>query len=426
MGGYIARTEPAAGTHDPLFVKAAAFRHGSKAAILLVLDALYVSHAWTAKLRAAISNKTGVPQKNILVAATHTHSGPAVFSPLAGERERMAAYEASLHEACAEAAIDALRAVEPARLRVGRGEAKGIGAYRRDPRARARARAADTVSVVRVENRRGKVLGHLVSFPCHPTVMGATNLHYSADLFGASAAQVEKTYKNSECLMFTGAAGDVSTRFVRREQTWAEMERLGGKLGRGVTAASRASRPAKADPIAASSVTMSLPLRELPSPEKAQEALDKALRKAEQAKNDRRTSHATERLGRSMVEGAAATLFLSRLGGWQSIFGAETAHVELQTIRIGDIIVCGLPGEFFSMRERDLKRAARPKFTLVAGYANGYWGYVVPPEEAAKGGYETMMAPLEPRHEPEIIRKAEELIRKVKEKPPKGKGSANA
>ncbi|UCD57344.1 MAG: neutral/alkaline non-lysosomal ceramidase N-terminal domain-containing protein, partial [Candidatus Hydrogenedentota bacterium] len=81
MGGYIARTEPAAGTHDPLSAKAVSFRQGKTSAMLVALDILYVSEQWARKFRKAVSRKIGLPQKNVLVAATHTHSGPAVFSP---------------------------------------------------------------------------------------------------------------------------------------------------------------------------------------------------------------------------------------------------------------------------------------------------------------------------------------------------------
>jgi hypothetical protein len=87
--------------------------------------------------------------------------------------------------------------------------------------------------------------------------------------------------------------------------------------------------------------------------------------------------------------------------------------VKLQVIRIGDIVICGLPGEFFSVREAELRDAALSKFGMIAGYSNGYWGYLVPPEEAAKGGYETMMAPVDSEKELEIVSAAKTLIRKV-------------
>ncbi len=401
MGGYIERAGPATGTHDQLSAKAAVFRRGGETAVLLAIDLLCVSRAWTQKLRAAVSRRIGAPHENILIAATHTHSGPAAFSPMAGEAERRSAYVAFLLDRCVETIEEACASAEPSRLCVGRTAAQDIASNRRDPNES----TDGDVSVLRVESMRGEVKGRLVSFACHPTIMGPSNLEYSADLFGAAAAKIEREHEGSLCLMFNGVAGDMSTRFVRREQTWAEVERLGGKLAERIVSASL--RPVKTDGICAKSVTTEFPFRELPDPEAAQEEYDEASRNAEAATDD-----ATgKRLARSLVEGAAARLLLGRLGGWRSIFGAAAAAVELQALRIGGVIVCGLPGEFFSARERDLREAALPEFGLTVGYANGYWGYLAPPEEAAKGGYEAMMSPFDPEREPEIIRSAKSVIR---------------
>ena len=154
---------------------------------------------------------------------------------------------------------------------------------------------------------------------------------------------------------------------------------------------------------------MEFAFSKIPDPATAQEDYDRAFEKAQAASDD----WPRERLARSLVEGATANLLLSRIGGWQTIFGAASAKMELQVIRIGDFVVCGLPGEFFSIRESELREAALPKFGMLAGYSNGYWGYLVPPEEAAKGGYETMMAPVDSEKELEIVNAAKTLIRRV-------------
>jgi len=408
MGGYIDRAEPAAGTHDPLFAKAAAFRLGERAALLLALDILCVSGEWVGKLRERVSGKLGLAPESILVAATHTHSAPAVFFPKAGGTGPIARYEAALIDKCAEAVERAHATAAPARVLAGCVRCEGVAANRRDPRGP----TDDLLSVVRIESPRGKVKGRLVSFPCHPTVMGPSNLQYSADLFGAAAKEVEKKYPDSICIMFNGAAADASTRLTRREQSWAEIERLGRELARGIIAADRASKPAGASLIRSMTASMTFPFREIPEPDEAQKEYDEALAKAgDPAARDK--GDAGDRLARSLVEGAAARLLLSRIGGWRPLFGADAAELELQAIRINDIIVCGLPGEFFASAGSVLRKAALPKLGFVIGYANGYCGYIVPPEEAQKGGYEAMMSPLVPECEPKIIGTAGSLIREI-------------
>ena len=392
--------------HDPLFARAAAFRTGGVAAILIVLDVLCVSRDWSEKFKGAISKEIGLPKENVLVAATHTHSGPAVFFPAAGEAGPIDRCEDALLGRCAEAVRKAYATAEPARMRAARISSEGIAANRRDPSCP----TDSALSVVRVEGRRGAVKGHLVSLSCHPTVMGPSNLRYSADLFGVAASRTEKRFRNSVCMMFNGTSADASTRFVRANQTWAELDRLGRKLAGQILAASRSSEPVAAGPISGKTVAITFPFRKVPDTERAQKEYDEALRKARVDPE----GAASARLHRSLVEGAAARLLLSRIGGWQPLFGTSAAEVELQVIRIGDIIVCGLPGEFFARIGRELRKAALPKFGLIAGYAGGYWGYFVPPKEAQRGGYEAAVAPLEPESEPEIVRAALTLIREIK------------
>jgi len=420
MGGYIERSGPSIGAHDPLYAKAAAFCCGKTSAVLVAIDILYLSDGWTRNLKKAISREIGVPQKNILVAATHTHSGPAVFAPIAGRANDIVRYEEGLLQDCVEAVRMTFASAEPSRIRAGSLRSDGVASNRRDPTAI----CDDLLSVVRIEDVSGKARGHLVSFSCHATVMPPSNLEYSADLFGVSARNVEKRFPGSMCIMFNGAAGDSSTRFTRRRQTWAELERLGKKLADQITEAGRDSKPAGTEPIAAKTIRLRFPFRRIPPPEKAQKEYEEALKRVRDAATDPDAGDEARLLARAMVDGAAGQLFISRIGGWAPIFGSSAANVELQAVRVGDLIFCGLPGEFFGRRGAELKKSALPKFGFIAGYANGYCGYAVPAPEASKGGYETLMAPLRSSDEARIVREAKTLIRDVKKRPrPQGANS---
>jgi hypothetical protein len=169
---------------------------------------------------------------------------------------------------------------------------------------------------------------------------------------------------------------------------------------------------------------MSLPLRPVPPVKKAERMLGFARMRHMGISAFHPYDKKTIRLLEAKVEGAAAQLLVSRLGGWQNLFGAAEADLELQVIRVGDIIFCGLPGEFFGKRGLELSRAARPKFGFVIGYANGYWGYIVPPKEARKGGYEAMMSPLSPKDEPKIVRCMKTLMKEAAQHPARGGNDA--
>ena len=58
---------------------------------------------------------------------------------------------------------------------------------------------------------------------CHPTVLNGENLMLSADFPGA----LESCFADAEMVAFVnGSCGDMSTRFTRRESSFAEMERM--------------------------------------------------------------------------------------------------------------------------------------------------------------------------------------------------------
>ncbi|TBR17555.1 MAG: hypothetical protein EPO57_09005, partial [Chitinophagaceae bacterium] len=78
LAGFLAR-EPAVPplrVADPLQVRAVALRRGEDTALLLVLDLVGLSAAFSAPLRLEVASATGVPVERVLTSCTHTHSGP--------------------------------------------------------------------------------------------------------------------------------------------------------------------------------------------------------------------------------------------------------------------------------------------------------------------------------------------------------------
>jgi hypothetical protein len=62
--------------------------------------------------------------------------------------------------------------------------------------------------------------------------------------------------------------------------------------------------------------------------------------------------------------------------------------VEVQTLRIGDVALVGLPGEVFCEIGLDIRRRSPAGHTLVAGLSNDAIGYLPTRESFAEGGYE--------------------------------------
>src|SRR3989304_832996 len=64
------------GIHDPLHGKALVLRQGNAKVAMVFCDLIGVTRDVSDRARQAAEKKTGIPQDNILIAATHSHTGP--------------------------------------------------------------------------------------------------------------------------------------------------------------------------------------------------------------------------------------------------------------------------------------------------------------------------------------------------------------
>ena len=81
--------------------------------------------------------------------------------------------------------------------------------------------------------------------------------------------------------------------------------------------------------------------------------------------------------------------------------------MPLQVFRIGDLAVAAWPGEIFAASGLDLKRRSPVKPLFNVGLANGWYGYIPPPEQFQYGAYETWRmrtSPLETNAIPKMTR----------------------
>ena len=94
----------------------------------------------------------------------------------------------------------------------------------------------------------------------------------------------------------------------------------------------------------------------------------------------------------------------------------EAVSIKLQALRIGSLGIAALPCEAFGKTGLAIKEASPLKPTFVVSLANGYRGYLPPPEQHAFGGYETWPARssfLEVEAEPKIRATLSDLLNHV-------------
>jgi len=138
---------------------------------------------------------------------------------------------------------------------------------------------------------------------------------------------------------------------------------------------------------------MELPRRRFPGVAEAQRLVEHHRSELERLRSQR-AEKAIVRTAECALFGAEGTLTLARLqesGHVEKALKAE-APVELQVLRIADVSLVGLPGEWFTEYGLELKRRW-PGRAFAISLVNGHLqGYIATAEAVAGGSYEALTA----------------------------------
>lgn len=423
MDGYTSRLGRSVGIHDDLHARAIVVDDGDTSATIVSCDLLGVDRRMVASVRERASAATGIPAANIMVAATHTHGGPAGLRV-----DRDEALVEVMARTIAGGIIEAHARMRPAVLKVGRGSVDSVSQSRRHPDGP----IDDALQVLLLDSpdARDGAIGAIVNFACHATVLYSTNMQISADYPGYAVRTVQRVIGDVPIAFINGACGDVNPAWI--EQRHDEAERVGSVIGAEAARRIQELRPLGAqhrawnirweeltdkpvtsgelvEPrIRAVSRNVDVALRELEAPDRyAQRIADlEAQAAALDAGDVEARRRVMEQLTRYRTERAVA----ERMGP----AGGHMLHPEVQAIALGDgCVILGLPGEFFVETARAIREAAGLPHLLVACYANHYVGYLVPKAAFAEGGYEPGVTMLDENAEGRMRTAAIDLIREV-------------
>lgn len=92
------------GSMDDVSITCVALRQQEQTVLLYSMDLITATDNFVDPTKAAISDATGIPQENILMNATHTHSAPAIRNEFEGVVE----YRKLFFQAAVQAATDAI------------------------------------------------------------------------------------------------------------------------------------------------------------------------------------------------------------------------------------------------------------------------------------------------------------------------------
>jgi neutral ceramidase len=397
MDGYVERQGVALGVHDQPQVTVVALQQGGATLVIAALDVVALDRDFATQ----VASLVGVAPESLLIAASHTHSGPGGFSAKCApsgtpidEALRNRVMAVVVRTACA-----ALAALRPARLGLERWEAPGVAGNRNSPERE----VDDRVTTLSVDGEDGEPVATIVHFACHPTVLGPDNLQISADFPGPLRQLIARQTSDTEApvLFLNGAAADVSTRFTRHGQTFEELERLAGVLTDARPLEMAPSAVVRSPPLAVSGAAVQLAFKASADRAVAEEQLAAYERELQAAIDE---EFGTRRQLITKVQGARAEV--ERAEG--RAVGATA--VTLTAARLGDLALLAISAEVSSGIGAAIEAHSPFPVTLVVGYAGDYCGYITDAADYERQTYESLISPYEANAGDGLVRSAVTLL----------------
>jgi len=397
---------------DELYARALVFNDGNNTLIIVSCDLLYTPLEEIAgPVREIIAEKTDTPESNILICATHTHSGPEVFTKSkfttaadapAPDIDRC--YLDTLVKKIAGSALIAHKEMRQVKIGAAKGQVPEIVYNRRPKNSNGLVKMAFTippevratrevvvdpggdvrttfvlpddktewkfgpidpeVCVLRVENAAGELLASLVNFGCHPvSIYPFLSTAVSAD-YPAFVTSVVEQAEGGLCLFTLGLAGDA----VPFDRGILPRRQIGRAIG------------------------------------------GEALRRLQFVTT---TGDVTLSGLKTEVAFPAKKPAVGKDAGNGKI--PEPVNSEIQVLRLGDIYILGLPGEVLVEVGLQIKKRAGLENLFIVTLSNDAIGYVCHSAAYDEGGYEPTGATNLAKGAGEImIEKSLELIGQIK------------
>lgn len=399
MAGYYSE-RGAEGVHDPLKAKAIVIKSGQVKAAFVSLDLISTIRPTIEEARRLIEQETGIPGSNVMISATHSHTGPIFsgsrrFDAIGGSHPLAQEFTYGLPPLIAGAVKEANGRLRPATVAHGTGIEEGLGFNRRfhmrdgsvgwNPGklntniVRAAGPTDPQVHVVYFQSTAQRPIAAYVNFAMHLDTVGG--MHFSAD-YPFTLSELLARAKGPEMLtLFTiGCAGDVNhinVQWPDKQKGQEEAARIGTILAANVLRTfERLAANATPGPIRSSSEMVQLPLPEiLPADVAKAEAVAEAID----------------------AKAQPAPKFMDQVQAFK-VLDIEARHgkpqeVEVQVITLGrELAWVSLPGEIFVELGLSIKAGSPFKETIIAELANGSIGYIPTRRAYSEGNYEVVSA----------------------------------
>jgi len=374
QGNYRGDDYGSRGIHDSLYAKAivAAGKDGKKTAVMSV-DICNIREDAAAYMRAYIADASDIKAENILIHATHTHSGPVSHLDAPDAKDYLTK--------AANAVLIANTRLKSTKLAVGRTTEDRVSHNRRlkakdgtthmvwetfEPGYIVEALGGVDPEMITVSlEQDGEVVGSLINFGCHPTTLTGNNWLYSADYPGYIAESVQKVKgKDFGSMFINGACGNITqvnhvTGFI---DTYQECQRIGYILGVAALEAMNNAQPLSSNNTVEVTREM-VPLKKMTITDQQYKWAKEVMERVER-----------EGMPPLQADGIPDELYAKK---WIEMYAVQNEYdsLEVQVVQIGDLTIVGLPGEIFNEFGLYIKEHSPFENTIVVGLANASAGY---------------------------------------------------
>ena len=431
MRGF-ARSQVSTGVHDDLHARSLVVEDAKGSTVVLMTVSLCnMSEYYSKRIRAGITEKTGIPENNIIISCTHTHSGPNVGSSRdtynKGQIDRSVTsptYRTFLIDQCIASTVEAWESRIPGRIGIASTQVLELGRNRRrllygglhpDPEA----------AVIKVEDTQGNLLGVAFNYGCHPSALDWRNTLFSEDWPYYAIKGIKKEIGEAVWVAYyQSSVGDINVGYLSELsavgvympiRNYEYIEIKGNQMADAVLESLPGIETSGSMDIAVALDRFDYPRRE-DYPVTVEQAKNEAeAAKKRLAEMEKITKYQNTRL----LDEARVAVFQTdqRLQAAQRFYSMKNKHaarsLEQQAVRIGDAVFVTFPGELFSEIGLAIKNQSPYEKTYILGVTCGPGGYLPTAKEFIEGDYEVNGSAYSPKTEQVCIDSSLELIHRV-------------
>lgn len=418
------------GIHDDLFANAVSFDDGNSRAVIITVDLCLLSTEQCDYFREKIAAAAGIKKESVFINCSHTHTGPTIGDEKISRLSGSDVYDKFFEESLCRVAKESFLDMRESEFSYAEGLATGIsfvrrfrmkdGSVRTNPGidnpdiAHPLGEVNETVKLVRID-RDGADNLVLVNYGLHADCVGGE--YISGDWPGVVRDTVEKVLDQTKCIFLLGSQGDVNHIKVNPtpgDRRGLDYESFDGvprgyehalHIGRTVAGAAIGIY-GKAEPFAADELRFASKAISIPSNQD-----NSRIEESQKIKELYEAGRAHE-LPYSDME--LTTVVAEAVRVCELEHGPDSFGFVLSALKVGELILAGMPGECFTEIGRRIENGYAGKRMMVCCLTNGGDSYFPTSSAYDEGGYEARTSRLKKGGDDIIVSGMAELVATLK------------